>query len=50
MDVLVVAPARTLTFVEQDCAILARSYGVTVLSREELGQALERKRAERGRR
>jgi glycosyltransferase involved in cell wall biosynthesis len=37
MDVLVVAPARTLTFVEQDCAILARSYGVTVLSREELG-------------
>lgn len=36
MDVLVVVPARSLSFVEQDLATLSRSFGVTVLSRAEL--------------
>jgi glycosyltransferase involved in cell wall biosynthesis len=36
VDVLVVVPARSLSFVEQDLAILSRSFGVTVLSRAEL--------------
>jgi glycosyltransferase involved in cell wall biosynthesis len=36
MDVLMVAPARSLSFVEHDVAILSRCHGVEVLSRQEL--------------
>lgn len=37
MDVLLVTPARSLSFVEHDVAILSRRHGVEVLSRQDLG-------------